>query len=403
MKHLMTIILSAALLLTPAWMAQAIDQSGSAIGVQIGSGEFTADAAAQETSPVSAPAGISARSYILMEMDSGRVLAGNDIEERLAMASTTKIMTALLTLEQPDLDAYFTIDPKSILVEGSSMGLLPGDQISLRGLATGMLLHSGNDSAGAAAVKIGGTVENFVAMMNERAAQMGLKNTHFATPSGLDAQDHYSSAYDMALLAKNALENEDFLAICSTVKTKISFGNPPYDRWLTNHNRLLQEYEGCIGVKTGFTKKAGRCLVSAARRDGVTLICVTLGAADDWNVHRSLLDYGFSLVTKIDAAEFMPDVRLTVVGGVVDTVRAVPAGDTHVTVLSEEQREITAKVYMDPFYYAPLLVDQRVGSVECYLGERLLGSWDLYPAQEVDALVLEKKGLWEKIKSWFGQ
>ena len=187
---------------------------------------------------LSAPFDISAGAYILMEMETGRVLAGQDIHERLAMASTTKIMTALLTLEQPDLDTYFTVDAKAILVEGSSMGLLPGDQVTLRGLAVGMLLHSGNDSADAAAVKVGGSTEGFVAMMNERAAEMGLADTHFATPSGLDADDHYSSAYDMAVLAKNALSNEDFLEICSTVKTQIAFGNPPYDRWLKNHNRL---------------------------------------------------------------------------------------------------------------------------------------------------------------------
>lgn len=349
------------------------------------------------------PAGIDAGAYILMEMETGRVLSGRNIHQRLAMASTTKIMTALLTLEQPDLDDYFTVDPKAILVEGSSMGLLPGDQVTLRGLAVGMLLHSGNDSAGAAAVKVGGSTDHFVSMMNERAAEMGLADTHFATPSGLDADDHYSSAYDMAVLAKNALANEDFLQICSTAKTQISFGNPPYARWLTNHNRLLEEYEGCIGVKTGFTKKAGRCLVSAARRGSITLICVTLSAADDWNVHKKLFDYGFSCVQQVDLAAYLPDISLPVVGGVSSSVRALPTGDTKTVVLSGEERQITAKVYVEPFYYAPLLQEQKVGEVSFYLREQELGSWDLYPQHPVEAQEIEEKGFWDWVKGWFGR
>ncbi len=132
--------------------------------------------------------------------------------------------------------------------------------------------------------------------MNERAQQIGMEQTNFVTPSGLDAQDHYSTAYDMALLAREAIRNEDFLSICSQTKITTEYGNPPYKRTLTNHNRLLSLYEGAIGVKTGFTKKAGRCLVSAAQRDGVTLICVTLNAPDDWNDHSALFDYGFSQV-----------------------------------------------------------------------------------------------------------
>lgn len=347
------------------------------------------------------PFGIEAGSYILMEMETQRVLAGRDIHERLAMASTTKIMTALLTLEQPDLDTYFTVDSKAILVEGSSMGLLPGDQVTLRGLAVGMLLHSGNDSAGAAAVKIGGTAENFVAMMNERAAEMGLTDTHFATPSGLDADDHYSSAYDMAVLAKNALENADFLQICSTSRMQISFGNPPYDRWLKNHNRLLEEYEGCIGVKTGFTKKAGRCLVSAAQRGGITLICVTLSAADDWNVHKKLFDYGFSLMQQVDLSESLPEISLPVVGGVSPTAKVHLSGDTVLAVLQGEERQITAKIYIEPFYYAPLQKEQKAGEVEFFLGDQKLGCWDLYSEQAVEARVIEKKGIWDRIKGWF--
>ena len=146
------------------------------------------------------------------------------------------------------------------------MGLVEGDQVTLRILAYGMLLPSGNDAANTAAVRIGGTTEAFVEMMNQRAADLGLKNTHFVTPSGLDAEGHHSTARDMAFLARAALKNPDFLAICSSKNAQLEFGNPPFKRWLKNSNKMLQNYEGAIGVKTGFTDEAGRCLVSAAQR-----------------------------------------------------------------------------------------------------------------------------------------
>lgn len=158
------------------------------------------------------------------------------------------------------------------------MGLKEGDMVSLRALAVGMLLSSGNDAANAAAVKIAGSIDAFVMRMNARAKLIGMENTVFETPSGLDEGEHGSTAYDMALLAREALQNEDFLKICSSYNMSISYGNPPYKRSLTNHNRLLKLYENAIGVKTGFTKKAGRCLVSAAEKDGMRLIAVTLNA-----------------------------------------------------------------------------------------------------------------------------
>ncbi|MBQ4100232.1 MAG: D-alanyl-D-alanine carboxypeptidase, partial [Oscillospiraceae bacterium] len=207
--------------------------------------------------------GVSANSAVLIEMQTGKVLYEKNAHQKLSMASTTKIMTALLTLESQNLDTYFTVNPKVIQVEGTSMGLLEGDQVTLRALAYGMLLASGNDAANSAAVAVGGSIDAFVAMMNERAKLLGMKNTSFKTPSGLDDDGHYSTAYDMALLASAALSNPDFVEICSKETAKIKYGNPPYDRWLKNHNKLLTGYDGTISVKTGFTKKSGRCLVSA--------------------------------------------------------------------------------------------------------------------------------------------
>ena len=180
------------------------------------------------------------------------------------MASTTKIMTALLTLEQGGLDDYFQVDSDAIRVEGSSMGLQEGDSVSLRALAYGMLLASGNDGANAAAVRIAGSIPAFVERMNARAAEIGMADTRFATPSGLDDPGHYSTAYDMALLAREALQSPLFAEICAQSKAVVQYGNPPYNRWLTNHNRLLREYPGTIGVKTGFTKASGRCQIGRA-------------------------------------------------------------------------------------------------------------------------------------------
>lgn len=248
-----------------------------------------------------------AKACIVMEASSGRILGEENSSEKLPMASTTKIMTALLALEQPELDEWFTVDSDAIHVEGSSMGLQEGDSVTLRALVYGMLLPSGNDAANAAAVRISGSQEAFVAKMNQKAAELGLENTQFKNPSGLDAQGHYSTAYDMALLCREAMKNEDFREICCLSKAQVSFGNPPYNRWLENYNKLLTMYPDCIGVKTGFTEAAYRCLVSAAEKNGITLICVTLNCADDWAVHEELYEHYFGRLETISPAEYVPE------------------------------------------------------------------------------------------------
>ena len=227
--------------------------------------------------PVSAfECATSAKASILIDADSGRVLSAQNEKAKLPMASTTKIMTTLIALEQPDLTSYFTVDPEAIKVEGSSMGLTEGDRVNLLTLCYGMILPSGNDAANVVAMRIGGSAEKFADMMNAKAAELGLKDTHFVTPSGLDADGHYTTAYDLAQLARIAMQNPLFKSICKESAAQVEFGNPPFKRWLKNHNKLIEMYDGCIGVKTGFTDAAKRCLVSAAERDGVTLICVTL-------------------------------------------------------------------------------------------------------------------------------
>ena len=199
---------------------------------------------------------VSAASAILVETENGRVLFAKNAQEPRAMASTTKIMTALLALEQPDRE--ITITEEMIRAEGSSMGLRAGDRLSLHELAAGMLSVSGNDAANAAAIAIDGSLSAFAARMNRRAAELGLTQTHFVTPSGLDAEGHETTAADLARLMRFAMENELFASLCGSPQVSVSFEEPDETRTYTNHNKLLTLLEGCIGGKTGYTKHAGR-------------------------------------------------------------------------------------------------------------------------------------------------
>lgn len=322
---------------------------------------------------------------ILICADTGEVIYEQNADMVAPMASTTKIMTALLALESGDLDSYFTVDPTAIKVEGSSMGLKEGDQVTMRTLVYGMLLPSGNDAANAAAVKIAGSIENFVAMMNQRAQQIGMKSTVFATPSGLDnGVEHYSTARDMAILAMEALKNPEFVSICSQSSAKVEFGNPPYQRWLKNHNRLLNEYEGCYGVKTGFTKEAGRCLVSAAERDGKKLIAVVLNDSQDWADSKALFDYGFSVTQNYSQKTDLSQLRLDVVGGEETTVGVTMEATSQFAVTPNSQQQIEEIIKTDPFYYAPVKEGDVLGSI-CYkLNGQLVAEDPIYASETIE-------------------
>ncbi|MDE6763759.1 MAG: D-alanyl-D-alanine carboxypeptidase [Oscillospiraceae bacterium] len=288
--------------------------------------------------------GLSAKAAILIDAQTGTVIAEKNEKQRLPMASTTKIMSALLLLESGDLDTQFKVDNNAIMVEGSSMGLCEDDIVTKRTLCYGMLLPSGNDAANQTAVMLAGSTEKFAEMMNSRAKEIGLENTNFVTPSGLHDENHYSTAYDMAVLTREALKNEDFREICGTKRAKLKFGNPPYERWLVNTNKLLTMYDGCIGVKTGFTDEAGRCLVSAAEKNGVTLICVTLNASDDWNDHKKIYDYGFSVAESREVSFDGSGLMVNVVGG---TAKELP-------VELENIPSYTVVNGIEPVYYTHL-------------------------------------------------
>lgn len=345
--------------------------------------------------------GVSAKAAILMDAQTGTIISGKNQYDRLPMASTTKIMSALLLIESGDLDTEFPVDNNAILVEGSSMGLCPDDIVTKRALCYGMLLPSGNDAANETAVLLAGSGSEFAEMMNKRAEKLGMRDTHFVTPSGLHDDDHYSTAYDMALLTREALKNETFREICGTTKAKLTFGNPVYDRWLVNTNKLLSLYDGCIGVKTGFTDEAGRCLVSAAERDGVTLICVTLNDPNDWNDHIKMYNYGFSQTKSVDPGLDFSGLYVNVAGGDTGRIRVVPAETPKYTSVNGSIPKATYEASIEKFIYAPVSKGKKAGVVRYYSDGVLIGTSDLVAAEDCGAVVKEyKPGFDDKIVDW---
>lgn len=230
---------------------------------------------------------VSATAAVLMDADMGQVLYEKNGDRQMLIASTTKIMTALVVLEHAAPDDVITVTPDH-MAEGSSMYLRAGETVRVEELLYGLLLCSGNDAA-LALTECAGGLTPFVALMNEKAAALGMTHTSFANPNGLDADGHYSTARDMAVLAAAAVENPTFRRICSSRSVTIG------QRTMENHNRLLRQVEGCVGLKTGYTRAAGRTLVSCTERDGCRLVAVTLQDGNDWADHAALYDYGFRL------------------------------------------------------------------------------------------------------------
>lgn len=341
-----------------------------------------------------APPSVSAKAAVVVNADDGTVLYAKNEKMHLAIASTTKIMTALLTLEAArNENRAVTIRPEMIRVEGSTMGLRSGDRLTLKDLAAGMLTVSGNDAANAAAFAVSGTLKMFAVRMNERAASLGMKDTHFVTPSGLDDAGHYSCAYDMALLACAAMKNTDFARITGETELKIRFLNPEGTRTFENHNKLLRMYSGCTGVKTGYTRKAGRCLVSSAEKDGVRVIAVTLNDPDDWAEHKTLLDYGFSRLVSRSFDDTDCRISLPAVGGAKDSVMISGTDGGSLVLRKEEAETLTRTVELPRFLYAPISAGQVLGKT-CYRsGGKTVMETELVSAEEIPKV--------ERRKSWF--
>lgn len=310
-----------------------------------------------------APPSVSARSAILVEASTGRVLLEKDADTRRPMASTTKIMTTIVALEYGDVSDRVTVSKSAVGIEGSSVYLYADEEMTLGELLYAVMLESANDAATAVAIEIAGSVSAFARMMNQKARELGLKDTSFANPHGLDSENHYTTARDLAALTRYAMRNEDFRKIVSTQRKTIPLHNGGGTRLLRNHNKLLRLYPDAIGVKTGFTKKSGRCLVSAAERDGIMLIAVTLNASSDWNDHTAMLDYGFSRLERVTLAEAGTlSYALPVVGGTSPYV-FVSNAETVYAVLPKEHGEIKSELHLKNFYYAPVSKSEPLGKI----------------------------------------
>lgn len=304
--------------------------------------------------PGAAAVSTSAASAILMDADSGRVLYAQNADAKMLIASTTKIMTALVAIREGTLSDTVRVSAAAAGTEGSSMYLREGEELTLETLLYGLMLCSGNDAAVAIAEHIGGSVAGFAKMMNETAKELGMENSSFANPNGLDAEGHYSTARDMAVLACAAMENETLARIVSTRSVTIG------GRTMTNHNKLLSYLDSCIGLKTGYTRAAGRTLVSCAQRNGQRLVAVTLQDGNDWADHQALYEYGFSAY---------PAHRAATLGGVLewaaveesvsDTVPLVAADSFFWPVGQGESLE--TEIRLDRPLRAPLAAGSRVG------------------------------------------
>ena len=331
---------------------------------------------------------VSAKAAVVICGDTGEVLFSKNHNERLPMASTTKIMTGLLLCEYGNLNREITITADMVMVEGSSMGLLVGDKVTLHDLLYGLMLASGNDAANTIAIIMAGSIGDFAELMNRKAKEIGLKDTNFVTPSGLDDENHYTTAYDLAMLAKYAMRNEDFATAVGSKSAVLNYGNPPYRRTLTNHNKLLKSVEGCVGVKTGFTKKSGRCLVSAVKRDGKYVIAVTLNAPNDWQDHKNMLEYGLSKIIQTEITPKQNVYNIPVISGEKDklTVKIEPF------LLNSSQSEgFSCEVYLPAYLFAPIKKGEVIGRVLYKQNGKILAEKEITADSEIKLYKFEKK------------
>lgn len=333
---------------------------------------------------------MSAQSAILLDGQTGRVLYEKLADKQSLIASTTKIMTALVVCEQTNVLDRVRIPQEATGIEGSSMYLKVGEVLTVQDLLYGLMLHSGNDAAVALAIYCGGTVEGFAELMNDKAHRLGLRDTHFVNPNGLDSPGHYSTARDMAVLAAYAMENPIF---AKTVSTKtVTVGN----RVLRNHNKLLWLLEGADGVKTGFTKAAGRILVSSCTRQGRRLIAVTINDGNDWHDHQQLMEDGFAnyaVQQLVHTGDCLGTVEI--ISGNTGNVELLANADFSYALAPGENPEL---VFSEPgFVYAPVVQGQEAGFAYVCLNGRTVGKIPLIFGQTVEMESIEEPSLWEKL------
>lgn len=344
--------------------------------------------------PTAYAVGTSASSAILMEAESGRILYEQNADEPRLIASITKLMTGLVALESGlELSSTVVVPREAVGAEGSSLYLKEGEEISLEALLYGMLMHSGNDAALAVAVGCMGSVEAFVAAMNEKAEALGMTHSHFENPNGLNAPEHYSSAHDMAILARACLENEQLATILATKNIQIG------GRSLVNHNKLLWNYSGCIGMKTGYTEKAGRTLVSAAEREGMKLIAVTLNDPDDWKDHTNLLDWGFAQYSLVRIAEKGMVVGKIPVRGALCPFVEVEAGDGFCYPVSSSDSMRLSIHWSADYLDSPVQKGATVGSLEVFCGEKRIAQIPLVCSDSLPSVVCPGQGIAQRFHS----
>lgn len=332
--------------------------------------------------PKASALSVSAKCACVLDAQTQRVIFEKNADMRHPMASTTKIMTALIALENGSPDDVVTVSKNSAGTEGTSLYLKVGDRVTLRDLIYGLMLQSGNDAAIAIAEHIAGSVEDFAVLMNERTKTIGAKNTCFKNPNGLDEDGHCTTAYDLALITCEALKNEAFVEIVSTKSRTIRNGT----QTVTNHNKLLNMYEGCVGVKTGFTKKSGRCLVSSAVRDGKQVVAVTLNAPDDWNDHTSMLNYAFEHTVRFPLiAAGMTVNSVTVKNGTAQSVELTAERDFFISENPDTKfKNVHSECKLPDYIAAPVKKGEVIGILEIYYHGTLLDSVNLVAAADVD-------------------
>lgn len=333
---------------------------------------------------------ISAENAILMDAQTGRILYEKNLDKQSLIASTTKIMTALIVCEQSNVLDRVRIPKEAVGIEGSSMYLKEGEVLTVQDLLYGLMLHSGNDAAVALAIYCGGTVEGFAELMNDKAHRLGMHNTHFVNPNGLDSPGHYSTARDMAILAAYAMENPIFAKTVSTKTVNVG------QRSLRNHNRLLWQLEGADGVKTGYTKAAGRILVSSCTRQGRRLIAVTMHDRNDWKDHQQLMETGFAnytvkqIVTKGECLGTLP-----VISGEQVEVQLLAATDFSYSLTPDESPQIVLS--QRDFVYAPVACGQAAGYAQICLDGKSVGKVPLIYGNTVELEKIEKPSLWDRL------
>lgn len=314
--------------------------------------------------PARAELAVSAEAAILMHADSGRVLYEKNADEHMLIASTTKIMTAIVVLEHCELDDLVEVDSRSAGIEGSSMYLKAGESYTVEDLLYGLLLVSGNDAASALALHVADSMEEFAELMNAKAAELGMTESSFKNAHGLDEEGHYSTARDMAKLAAYCMGNEDFARIAGTVSHTVG------EQTLVNHNRLLREYDGCLGLKTGYTMAAGRTLVTCAERDGARYVCVTLNDPDDWDDHKALYDWAFA---NYSFAEVIPaglSYEVPLISGAEMTAPAETEGAAYALIQNGESYDM--ELELPAFAFAPISEGDRAGrAVACSDGQEI--------------------------------